>query len=153
MANKEKLATGHYEVVGETYAKMEFYEQGWNPYSRFLDVEKIDLILRKRVNSQIVYKEIQVKFGKLYEVNTKFEKLHFDLTSWRFFNPNEFNRYEENDSLYIAYVLSKDFKYEGDIFIFPVKEFSSLLKQAIPSKDKVKLYISHSIKEDKWYIR
>jgi hypothetical protein len=39
---------GHYEVLGETYAKFEFFEKGWNPYSRFLDVDKVDLILRRR---------------------------------------------------------------------------------------------------------
>ena len=35
---------GHYEILGETYAKFEFFEKGWNPYSRFLDVDKVDLI-------------------------------------------------------------------------------------------------------------
>ena len=39
---------GHYEIVGETYAKLEFFENGWNPYSRFLDIDKVDLILRRR---------------------------------------------------------------------------------------------------------
>jgi hypothetical protein len=38
---------GHYEVLGETYAKFEFFQKGWNPYSRFLDVDKVDLILRR----------------------------------------------------------------------------------------------------------
>jgi len=27
---------GYYEILGETYAKFEFFEKGWNPYSRFL---------------------------------------------------------------------------------------------------------------------
>ena len=40
---------GHYEILGETYAKFEFFEKGWNPYSRFLDVDKVDLILRRRI--------------------------------------------------------------------------------------------------------
>ncbi len=26
---------GHYEILGETYAKFEFFEKGWNPYTRF----------------------------------------------------------------------------------------------------------------------
>ena len=34
---------GHYEILGETYAKFEFFEKGWNPYSRFLDVDKVVL--------------------------------------------------------------------------------------------------------------
>jgi hypothetical protein len=33
---------GHYEILGETYAKFEFFEKGWNPYSRFLDVDKVE---------------------------------------------------------------------------------------------------------------
>ncbi len=50
--NEERLLTearqqaGHYEILGETYAKFEFFENGWNPYTRFLDVDKVDLILR-----------------------------------------------------------------------------------------------------------
>jgi len=149
----EKAKAGHYEIIGETYAKMEFFERGWNPYSRFLDVDKVDLILRKKQDDQSIYREVQVKFGRLYEVGTKFEKKFFDVTSWRFFNPNEFNDYEHLDNFYVAYVLSKPNQYEGDIFIFPIKFFSDLLKKSIPSKDKVKLYISHSIHEDKWYVR
>ena len=64
---------GHYEILGETYAKFEFFENGWNPYTRFLDVDKVDLILRRRIGDQIVYREIQVKFGKLYPVGPAWE--------------------------------------------------------------------------------
>jgi hypothetical protein len=38
-----KQKAGHYEILGETYAKFEFFQHGWNPYSRFLDVDKVDL--------------------------------------------------------------------------------------------------------------
>lgn len=55
---------GHYEIPGETYAKFEFFEREWNPYSRFLDVDKIDLILRKVISQRRVYREAQVKYGK-----------------------------------------------------------------------------------------
>ena len=51
---------GHYEILGETYAKFEFFQKGWNPYSRFLDVDKVDLILRRRVNGLPDYREVQV---------------------------------------------------------------------------------------------
>src|SRR5437763_5134552 len=82
---------GHYEILGETYAKFEFFEKGWNPYSRFLDVDKVDLILRRRSQTgQRLYREIQVKFGKLYPVGQAWEQEHFDFTSWRFFKENEF---------------------------------------------------------------
>lgn len=55
MANQEdalaaevRRKAGHYEILGETYAKFEFFENGWNSYSRFLDVDKVDLILRRK---------------------------------------------------------------------------------------------------------
>ena len=57
---------GHQEILGETLAKFEFFQHGWHPYTRFLDVDKIDLILRRRNDSQVDYREVQVKFGKLY---------------------------------------------------------------------------------------
>ena len=59
---------GHYEILGETHAKYEFFHQGWNPYSRFLDVDKVDLILRRTKNGLPMYREVQAKFGKLYTV-------------------------------------------------------------------------------------
>src|SRR5216683_7430363 len=37
LAADMRSRAGHYEVLGETYAKFEFFEKGWNPYSRFLD--------------------------------------------------------------------------------------------------------------------
>jgi hypothetical protein len=48
LAADMRSRAGHYEILGETYAKFEFFEKGWNPYSRFLDVDKVDLILRRR---------------------------------------------------------------------------------------------------------
>src|ERR1017187_10808916 len=104
MAEPELLAAdmrskaGHYEVLGETYAKFEFFEKGWNPYTRFLDVDKVDLILRRRIGGQIVYREIQVKFGKLYPVGSAWEREHFDFTSWRFFKEEEFSGHLDRKS-------------------------------------------------------
>jgi len=145
---------GHYEILGETYAKFEFFENGWNPYSRFLDVDKVDLILRRRDFDQPIYREVQVKYGKLYEVGTKREKEHFDLTSWRFFRETEFDDYADHKNFFIAYVLAADIGYRGDIFIFPVRDFVSVLRNAIPSKDKRKVYISRLKNErEKWVLR
>src|SRR5260370_13074480 len=97
---------GYYEILSETYAKFEFFEKGWNPYSRFLDVEKVDLILRRRIKGQIVYREIQVKFGKLYPVGPAWEREHFDFTSWRFFKVEEFAGPLGPKKFFIAYALS-----------------------------------------------
>ena len=38
---EERRKAGHYEILGETCAKFEFFENGWNPHSRFLDVDNI----------------------------------------------------------------------------------------------------------------
>jgi hypothetical protein len=62
---------GHYEIQGETIAKFEFFDNGFNPYSRYLDVDKVDLILRQRVGSSISYVEVQVKYGRLYDCTPK----------------------------------------------------------------------------------
>ena len=35
----------HLEIIGETAAKLLLFQKGWNPYSRFLDQDKVDLIL------------------------------------------------------------------------------------------------------------
>ena len=48
-------------------------------------MDKVDLILRKQIAGQRIYREIQVKFGTLYPVGTAWEREHFDFTSWRFF--------------------------------------------------------------------
>tara|TARA_B110000093_G_scaffold167258_1_gene193282 strand:- start:722 stop:1294 length:573 start_codon:yes stop_codon:yes gene_type:complete len=154
---KHRLKAGHYEVIGETLAKYEFFEAGWNPYERFLDVDKTDFILRKRTDEKIVYREIQVKYGKLYDVGSKWEKSLFSITSWRFFNPNEFAELRDRTDFYIAYILAHDDGYEKDTFIFSAAEFHDLLHAAIPSKEKVKVYLScdkaESKKDRRWYLR
>lgn len=117
---------GHYEILGETYAKFEFFENGWNPYSRFLDVDKVDLILRRKVNGKKIYREVQVKYGKLFDlkVGPAWERELFDVTSWRFFKEDEFTVYLNDTDFFIAYVLAADIGYRGDIFIFPVRNSS-----------------------------
>jgi hypothetical protein len=151
---EKKRKAGHYEILGETYAKFEFFERGWNPYSRFLDVDKVDLILRKVVKGMRVYREVQVKYGKLFKVGTKFEKTHFDLTSFRFFKENEFADFLDRSDFFVAYVLAADVGYAGDIFIFPVAKFAQLIKCGIPSKGQRKIYISRLLEDkNRWVLR
>lgn len=160
LAAEMRSRAGHYEVLGETYAKFEFFEKGWNPYSRFLDVDKVDLILRKRIaTGQIIYREVQVKFGKLYPVGPAWEREHFDFTSWRFFREDEFAGQIDQEDFFIAYVLSRDPTpdkpaYQGDIFIFPVRDFDRVIRSGIPSKGQRKVYISR-LKGDpeRWVLR
>ena len=152
-ASKRRRA-GHYEVLGETYAKFEFFENGWNPYSRFLDVEKVDLILRKARPGGVTYREVQVKYGKLYEVRRKREQDLFDVTSWRFFSDDEFSTPGVSRDLYLAYILAKDTGYTRDICIFPVMLFAELVKAAIPTGGKRKVCISRlKGTSDRWVLR
>lgn len=53
LTTEKQQQAGHYEVLGETYAAFELFEHGWNPYSRFLDVDKVDFILRKASSAAI----------------------------------------------------------------------------------------------------
>jgi hypothetical protein len=59
MESERRRKAGHPEVFGETIAKFEFFQYGWNPYSRFLDVDKVDLILRRTVHGLPEYREVQ----------------------------------------------------------------------------------------------
>ena len=154
ITKQQSQQAGHYEIHGETIAKFEFFENGFNPYSRYLDIEKVDLILRKNIGNSIKYYDIQVKYGRLYECGIKWEKLlNFDVTSWRFFKPNEFIN---SKSLFIAYVLSLPGKYNGDIFIFPALKFNEIINKAISCNTKkgkrFKVYIARNKTENKWYL-
>jgi len=157
MSEKKKTKPGHIEIIGETIAKFELFEQGWNPYSRFLDIDKIDLILRKRTDEIISYREIQVKYGKLHECGQKWEKKIFDYTSWRPFKKDEFQSEIFNKSLFIIYVLSYETGYKGDLFVFPVNEFNNLINSGIKTtskgKELRKLYISRQKETNNWFVR
>ena len=145
---------GHQEVQGETIAKFEFFDHGFNPYSRYLDVDKVDLILRKKVGNAVAYREVQVKFGRLYECGPKWEQSLFDVTSWRFFRTDEFRAHRPD--LFVAYVLSNPRTgYQGDIFIFPSQAFHELIHAAIPVKggDQRKMYLSRSKTDHTWHLR
>ena len=145
---------GHYEVLGETYAKFEFFENGWNPYTCFLDVDKVDMILRKRLHDRTIYREVQVKYGKLYPITPGRESALFDYTSWRFFREDEFKAHVDHSDFYIVLILAPDSGYNRDIFVFPVRDFVRLVKLAIPSAGQRKVYISRSVQDqNKWYLR
>lgn len=150
---KTRRQAGHYEILGETYAKFEFFENGWNPYSRFLDVDKVDFILRRRDSERPIYREVQVKYGKLHPCTLKWEKRIFDVTSWRFFRADEFGELADHRDFFIAYVLAEDIGYQGDLFIFPVREFITLLDSAIRSGKDRKVYISRTVDKARWFLR
>jgi len=150
----DQRRSGHREVLGETYAKFEFFENGWNPYTRFLDVDKVDMILRKRHRNRPIYREVQVKYGKLWPLKPSQEGGLFDSTSWRFFREDEFDAFLDHSDFYIVLILAADAGYAGDIFIFPIRDFVRLIKLAISSGGKRKVYISRSVHDSsKWYLR
>jgi hypothetical protein len=156
MKKQDLSKAGHHEIHRETIAKFEFFDScvGFNPYSRYLDVDKVDLILRKKIDDKIIYIEVQVKYGRLYKWTEKFQTDKFDYTSWRFFKIDEFSN--AHNKLFIAYVLSHPEGYKGDIFVIPAKLFNQLINMSIPSNTKKgpkrKMYIAHSKKDNKWYL-
>ena len=113
----------------------------------------MDLILRRKVNGKKVYREVQVKYGKLYD-GGPWERKLFDRTSWRFFKEDEFTTYLNDADFFIACVLAPDSGYQGDIFIFPVREFIEIIRCGIPSKGQRKVYISRlKDQENRWVLR
>jgi hypothetical protein len=151
----KKQKAGHYEVLGETLAKFEFFQNGWDPYTRFLDIDKVDLVLRRRRGNLVEYRDVQVKYGKLYEIMAKWEHEVFCTSSWRFFTVRELEDLEHRKGLYLAYVLSRDGRYQGDILIFPINEFVAAVRQSVRSgEDRYKVYISKGRSDDNhWYVR
>jgi hypothetical protein len=154
-SKNEYSKAGHYEILGETIAKFEFFENGFNPYSRYLDVDKVDLILRKKTESEIRYFEVQIKYGRLFNCALAWERKNFDYTSWRFFNLDDFKH--SNPHLFLAYVMADPITgYKDNIFIFPITVFKSLILSAIHTNSKkgpkAKMYIAHSKHDDHWYL-
>ena len=144
-----KQKAGHQEILGETIAKFEFFENGWNPYSRFLDVDKVDLILRRRLPGRIVHREIQVKFGKLFECKLPWEKPLFSCTSFRFFSEKDLDSMTEQKGLFLAYVLSPDGGFKGDMLIFPIADFAKIVRMTYKSGNgKYKVYISRKLGDE-----
>jgi hypothetical protein len=151
----DRRKAGHQEILGETLAKFEFYTHGWHPYSRFLDVDKIDLILRRRRDNDVQYREIQVKFGKLYKCRTAWEQRLFSHSSWRFFEEKNLTDLTAHKGIYLAYVLAPDDGFKGDMFIFPIDEFAAVIRKADRMKNKkYRVFISKTHEQPaKWYLR
>ena len=145
---------GHYEIQGETIAKFEFFENGFSPYSRYLDVDKVDLILRKREKDFVRYIEVQVKYGRLYDCKERWSSQLFDVTCWKMFRVDEFKEIRPN--LFVAVALAHPKGYQGDLFIFPSAIFHHLISLGIPVNTKTgkrsKFYIARSIVNGNWYL-
>jgi hypothetical protein len=150
----QRSKAGHPEILGETLAKFEFFENGWNPYSRFLDVDKVDLILRRRDSERVIYREVQVKYGKLFEVRG-WEREHFDFSTFRFFKENEFAGQLDQRNFFVAYVVSRERGYQGDIFVFPVRHFMEKIRCAPIIKGQRRRVLISRLKgeSEQWVLR
>ncbi len=150
-----KQKAGHQEILGETLAKFEFFQNGWHPYSRFLDVDKVDLILRRRLPKGIIYREIQVKFGKLYECERAWEKQLFSCSSWRFFSEKNLDDMTKQKGLFLAYVLSPDLGFKGDMLIFPIEDFAKIVRMSDRlGNGNYRVYISRKLGDElHWFMR
>jgi hypothetical protein len=146
------------DILGETLAKFEFFEQNWNPYNRFLDVDRVDFILRRRIApTPPVYREVQVRFSRLHDVTKPWEQALFDVTASRSFVDGEFD--DALPHLFVVYVLSRQSErgqshYKGDLFIFPVRTFVEILRKApLIANGRRQVYLSRSTDGERWFLR
>ena len=144
---------GHLEVIGETAAKLLLFQKGWNPYSRFLDVDKVDLILRRSQKNKTEYREIQIKYRRLFENNRdRWDGRLFSATAWYNADKDEFKAHRPG--FFILFVFGyPDRRLEKDVLIFPSKEFHEIIQKSPPIKegDKRVVYISKAKNNHGWY--
>ena len=147
--------SGHLEIIGETAAKLILFQQGWNPYSRFLDQDKVDLILRRKRNGVPVYREVQVKYRRLFakkENTRQWDARLFTAVAWYNVESDEF--VENRPGLFVMFIFGyADRQLEKDVLIFPSRDFHDLIQRApVTAKNKRVLYISKSRADNSWHV-
>jgi hypothetical protein len=147
---------GHLEIVGETIAKFELHQNGWNPFQHFVDDDKVDLVIRKRLaDGQILFREIQVKHGRFYEHGKSgWQGKLFTRTVWRNFSRQEFKQGSKDFFVMLVCGGTMDFQYAGDTFVFRGSEFQSLLQQLPAFRlggEDVAMYLTLGI-DGRWYM-
>lgn len=148
--------SGHLEIIGETAAKLLLFQRGWNPYSRFLDQDKVDLILRRSRNNQPEYREIQVKYRRLYTPSkpSRWDAKLFSGIAWYTADIDEFAAHRP--SLFIMFIFGyPDRQIERDILLFPSRAFHEIIQQSPRHKkesDKRALFISKAKADGRWYV-
>lgn len=149
--------SGHLEIIGETAAKLLLFQQGWNPYSRFLDVDKVDLILRRNRKNITEYREIQVKYRRLYASTkpSRWASKLFSVTAWFNADANEFASHRPG--FFVMFIFGyPDRQIENDVLIFPSRELHQIIQRCpLLKKDGNSrvLYISKSCTDSRWYVR
>ena len=125
----EENTAGHKEIIGETIAKLILHKNGFNPYSRFLDKEAIDLIVRNDKGEKVTYNEIQVKYSKKYDGQTE--------NYWFRINQNTF---KPRHYFYFMFICETD----NQILIIPSLTLETMLK-------KLKLTKKETEKSGRWH--
>lgn len=149
--------SGHLEIIGETAAKLLLFQQGWNPYSRFLDVDKVDLILRRNRKNAPEYREIQVKYRRLFGAGkpSHWGSKLFSATAWYTADADEFASHRPG--FFVMFVFGyPDRRIEEDVLIFPSRDLHKIIQRAPLHKkndDARVLYISKSSDDSSWYVR
>jgi tRNA uridine 5-carbamoylmethylation protein Kti12 len=149
--------SGHLEIIGETAAKLLLFQQGWNPYSRFLDVDKVDLILRRNRQNAPEYREIQVKYRRLYEPDkpSRWDAKLFSVTAWYTANIDEFASHRPG--FFVMFVFGyPNRRIEPDVLIFPSRVLHEIIQLSASHKkdgDTKSLFISKSLADSRWYVR
>ena len=149
--------SSHLEIIGETAAKLLLFQHGWNPYSRFLDTDKVDLILRRNRKNATEYREIQVKYRRLWagDDQSKWEAKLFSATAWYIADLDAFASHRQG--LFVMFIFAyPDRRIERDVLIFPSRDFHEIIRRAPLHKktgDTRSLYISKSSGDSRWYVR
>jgi hypothetical protein len=150
----KKDRPGHLEVIGETAAKLIFFEKGWNPYSRFLDEDKVDLVLRRKRDNKPEYREIQVKYRRLYEnSSSNWASKLFTTTLWYEVKPDEFINHRPN--LFVLFVFGyPNQAIEKDVLIFPSSDLHKIIKLSpkVKGGERRVLYISKAANDNGWFV-
>lgn len=139
---KNKIKTGHKEIISETIAKIRFFKEGINAYSRFLDTQRIDFIVRvDKPGGKVDYKEIQVKYCRAYKISRKKYKM---VHGWTTIDKNKL-RIAPN--FYYVVIVGLD---DPNFFIFPSKEFVELLKKYVRFSKTKKNKIIYNLDIDRY---
>ncbi|MGA2281619.1 MAG: hypothetical protein ABSG80_15105 [Verrucomicrobiota bacterium] len=147
-----KVKSGHQEIIGETLAKLWLFEQGWDPYDRFLDRYKVDFVLRTQKASAPVYRDIQVKFRSLHPP-CKWMKPMFSVHTGIRLGKDDFK--DHRPELFVVVVLrTKSQPYQTDYFTFPSKWFRERIQEAPFYKKNVSKIVSFAkaATADNWFI-
>ncbi len=156
-ATADKSRSGHLEIIGETAAKLLLFQKGWNPYSRFLDEDKVDLILRRKSRNAPEYREIQVKYRRLWagEKQGKWASKLFSATAWYTADMGEFSSHRPG--FFVMFVFGyEDRRPETDVLIFPSRKLHEIIQRSPLHKkggETRALYISKSSADSRWYVR